>query len=248
MPKWTSYSYINLAARGVDCLSYLAVARFALSWWVELRKQIMNGQTIWNKFASLDCDLWLAPIAEIRPNVFISGVRLLPGGVGPSGVSSSVILSPIDISTLNNNAEYPGLYKITPITTSSNGRSVPLYAGNSYRTTSDLRGRAILKRYYAVGEGLGTAALFDWDDVHNIASATVSFNAGDIASAFGTIFASDFSGQGLSLDSSYTYTRTFSMQCPYPESAGYAIYKHSAVDDYGPPWSEPLFKFPFVRS
>ena len=246
MPKWTSYSYINLAARGVDCLSYLAVARFKLGWSVELTKQTISGQTVWNKFTSFSCQLWLAPIAEIRPNVFISGVRLLSGGVGPSGVSSNRILSPIDISTLNNAAEYQGLYKITTMTTSNNGRSVPFYAGNSYRTTSDLRGRTILRQFYSVGDGVGVAALFDWDDVHNIATATASFNAGDIASALGTIFASDFSGQSLSLDSSYTYTRTFSMQCPYPESAAYIKYEHSAVDDYGAPWSEPLFTFPFV--
>lgn len=251
MPKWTSYSYINLAARGVDCLSYLAVARVKLDWFVELRKYTSSGQVTWGKGANLSYRVWLAPIAEIRPNVFISGVRLLSGGVGPSGVTSNAILTPIDISTVSPNVEYNGLYTVFGLTTNYAGglQTVPLYSGNSYGMVPTLYSYNTIRRaYQPVGEGIGNVSLFDWDDVHNIASVTISINAEEIMSVLGNRFSTDFSGQPLSLDASYTYTRTFSMQCPYPESASYIRYNHSAVDDYGPPWSEPLFKFPFVRS
>lgn len=253
MSKWTSYSYINLSARGFDCLSYLACAMISTGYWsVQVRK--ISGVNIARTYFNIV--FVLIPVADIKNGVLIRGDQLPAGGTGSAGYVWTAIAQHAALNNYSNyNGSSAGCYNVRFF--NYKGGSDPDYMteyveagkGVFMRSKQGLNVRQF-DRYFT-GNSVGSGqTIFTWDENTGDARLTLDFPLSDFVNFIKTQFETDFHGNVLNLDTSQNIPAfELTMNCPVPAAsvANYS-YNNTPILQSGDPIDNPLFTIPFVRS
>lgn len=245
MSKWTSYSYINLSARGFDCLSYLACAIVQNGGTAVTVRQVGG---VYRASASILLNLTFIPVADVKNGVKIRGDKLVGGGTGSAGVVSSNIVTYKDVSNIANYAPYyngntEGEYVYQHYTPS--GTSILAGSGcdvaYSFPTLSSPR---FLRGMYTQNAAASYVP-FTWNQNTGKAAFKLITPVSEIKTRLKSIFETDFHGNEFSLDDSQTPpSLEFEMNCPPASYAQY--YLPAGIYDSGDPITAPLFTIPFI--
>lgn len=237
MSKWRSYSYIDLAPKGFDCLSYLACAVVFFSSSVVIRKT--NG--VYNATAFLNCSFSLVPVAEVKPGVFIRGDKLLGSLVGNSIATQPALPSLGSGNLTNYRGDRAGTYVFQHY---KQGTSIQAGATCSRAFSRDPAGTSRWLRATYTQSNAGAFVPFVWDSGTGEASFVCDVPVSDIASQFSALFASEFSGAALNLDTSQISPVVITANCPASDFANYSLNYNTYQT--GDPVTAPIFKIPFI--